>query len=295
MTEPTNASEAVDELIGILDLERIEVDRFRGFTPDSRSIRVFGGQVISQALVAAYRTVEDRSCHSLHAYFIRPGNPEIPILYEVDRARDGNSFTTRRVVAIQNGEQIFNLAASFHVAEEGFEHQTDMPDIPQPEDLEPDQEMRVRLTKSLPENIAKVFRVEPPLEIRSVNPQNIVDPQVLEPLNYSWIRLRKPIEGEPRLHQAVLAYASDMSLLDTSVRPHGVNFFKGSQMASLDHAMWFHDDFRADDWLLYVQKSPKASQGRGMNFGRIYRRDGLLVATVAQEGLIRPFKKKPKT
>ena len=283
-------TDPVDELIQILDLERIERNRYRGCTPASRSIRVFGGQVISQALMAAYRTVEDRMCHSLHAYFIRPGDPSIPILYEVDQSRNGRSFTTRRVVAIQDGEQIFNLAASFHVAETGFEHQSDMPDVPPPEDLPPEQDQRKAIARMLPPEMAKSFEVEQPIDLRPVQPQNIVNPQKLEPINNVWLRLKKPISDDKTLHQVVLAYASDMTLLDTCVRPHGVNFFHGTQMASLDHAMWFHDDFRADDWLLYSQDSPRASGGRGMNRGTIYTRDGRLVASVAQEGLIRPLK-----
>ncbi|HBJ91782.1 acyl-CoA thioesterase II [Ponticaulis sp.] len=283
----------VDELVGILDLERIEVDRFRGFTPPSRSIRIFGGQVISQALVSACRTVDGPICHSLHAYFIRPGNPEVPILYEVDRARDGKSFATRRVIAIQNGEQIFNLAASFHTKEEGFDHQQDMPDVPAPEDLTSEAEQRLSMAQQLPEPMKSAFMAEQPIDIRSVKPQNIINPQKLDPENFTWIKLKKRVAADDQhTHHTILAYASDMSLLDTCVRPHGVNFFKGAQMASLDHAMWFHGDFRADEWLLYVQESPKASNGRGMNFGRIYRRDGVLIATVAQEGLIRPYKSK---
>jgi len=288
----TQTSEAVDELIGILDLERIERNRFRGFTPDSRSIRVFGGQVISQALVAACRTVEDRECHSLHAYFIRPGNPEIPILYEVDPSRDGRSFTTRRVVAIQDGEQIFNLAASFHIREDGFEHQSGMPDAPAPEDLTDQSVHRMELAAKLPEDIASAFRAEQPLDLRPVHPQSFINPQKLPPINHVWLRLKKKIEDAPYLHRAILAYASDMTLLDTCVRPHGVNFFKGAQMASLDHAMWFHDDFRIDDWLLYAQDGPRASGGRGFNRGEIFTRDGRMVASVAQEGLIRPVRKK---
>ena len=287
-------TDPVDELIQILDLERIERNRYRGFTPASRSIRVFGGQVISQALMAAYRTVEDRMCHSLHAYFIRPGDPSIPILYEVDQSRNGRSFTTRRVVAIQDGEQIFNLAASFHIAETGFEHQADMPDVPPPEELPTEQDQRQALAKILPPEMAKSFEVEQPIDLRPVRPQNIMDPQKLEPVNYVWLKLKKGISGDLPLHQVILAYASDMTLLDTCVRPHGVNFFRGAQMASLDHAMWFHDDFKTDEWLLYAQDSPRASGGRGLNRGTIYTRDGRLVASVMQEGLIRPYQKTAK-
>ena len=291
MASETNHPDAVDELIGILDLERIEVNRFRGFTPDGRSIRVFGGQVISQALVAAYRTVENRLCHSLHAYFIRPGDPSVPILYEVDQSRDGRSFTTRRVVAIQNGEQIFNLAASFQVNEEGFDHQSEMPDVPGPDDLIPDHASRIEIAKDLPAKFAKEFAKTPPIDLRFVTPQNMKAPEKLSPVNYVWMRLNKPISDDPILHQVILAYASDMTILDTCARPHGVNFFTRTvQMASLDHAMWFHAPFKSDEWLLYAQDSPRASGGRGFNRGSVYRQDGVLVASVTQEGLIRPTK-----
>ena len=291
MVADNKEPDPVDELIGILDLERIEVSRFRGLTPDGRSMRVFGGQVISQALVAAYRTVEDRLCHSLHAYFIRPGDPSIPILYEVDQSRDGRSFTTRRVVAIQNGEQIFNLAASFQVFEEGYEHQAEMPDVPGPDDLKPEHETRLEVAKTLPEKYAKEFAKTPPIDLRFVTPQNMRAPEKLPPFNAVWMRLNKPIADDPILHQVVLAYASDMSLLDTCARPHGVNFFTRTvQMASLDHAIWFHAPFKSDEWLLYAQDSPRASGGRGFNRGSVYRQDGVLVASIAQEGLIRPIR-----
>ena len=290
---PLNSDDGpVKELLSILDLERIEVNMFRGFTPPSRLIRVFGGQVISQALVAAYRTVSNRRCHSLHAYFIRPGNPEIPIIYEVDQSRDGRSFTTRRVVAIQNGEQIFSLAASFHEDEDGFSHQSDSPSAPPPENLTSQFDRRLEVASRLPENLAKAFEAEPPIDVRPVHPQSLLDPRVLEPINHAWIRLKEAIGDEDWLHQAVLAYASDMTLLDTCVRPHGVNFLNGAQMASLDHVMWFHEPFRIDEWLLYAQDSPKAFGGRGFNRGTLFTRDGRLVASVAQEGLIRPARPK---
>lgn len=290
MSPLTGEETPVVELLKVLDLERIEVNRFRGFTPPARSIRVFGGQVISQALIAAYRTVTNRRCHSLHAYFIRPGNPEIPILYEVDQSRDGRSFTTRRVVAIQNGEQIFSLAASFHEDEPGFEHQSDIPDVPSPESLKSQFELRKEQADQLPEGLAKSMKAQAPIDIRPIHPQNLVNPQVLDPINYAWLKVREEIGDEVWLHQAILAYASDMTLLDTCVRPHGVNFFKGAQMASLDHVMWFHETFRIDDWLLYAQDSPKAFGGRGFNRGTLFTREGRLVASVAQEGLIRPRK-----
>ena len=213
------------------------------------------------------------------------------VLYEVDQSRDGRSFTTRRVVAIQNGKQILNLAASFQVKEDGFEHQAKMPEIKGPETLPSSWEGQLELAKELPEEIAKSFRAEPPIDVRPVEPQNLAHPKVMKPENHVWIRLKKTIDPNPILHQVVLAYASDMTLLDTAARAHGVNFFKGSQMGSLDHAIWFHEPFRTDDWMLYAQDSPKASGGRGFTRGSIYTKDGTLVASVAQEGLIRPIRK----
>ena len=292
---PTDLPEKdpVAELLEILELERIEVNRFRGFTPPSRSIRVFGGQVIAQALIAAYKTVTDRACHSMHAYFIRPGDPSIPILYEVDQARDGRSFTTRRVVAIQNGEQIFNLAASFQVHEEGFHHQFPMPETTSPEAVGSMDEAREKLAQKVKsEEAARQLRTPGPIDVRPVKPQNFVKPEKMDTDNPVWMKLKRRMGDEPYLHHAVLAYASDMTLLDTCVRPHGVNFFtRNVQMASLDHAIWFHEPFRADEWLLYAQDSPSASGGRGFNRGSVYTSDGRLVASIAQEGLIRPVSK----
>ncbi len=281
-------ADAVEDLIQLLNLEQIEVNLFRGHSPDSSWQRVFGGQVIGQALVAAYRTVEDRVCHSLHAYFIRPGDPKIPIVYEVDRSRDGKSFTTRRVVAIQHGKQIFNLAASFQTPEQGFEHQSTMPDVPMPEDLPSERELRKAIESQLPEAIQKHFARPRPIEIRPVNPQHYIDPAPMEPVQHVWVRARKEIGNDIALNQCILAYASDMTLLDTCVRPHGVSWVSGKlQSASLDHAMWFHQPFSINEWMLYTQDSPSASGARGLNRGSIYTRDGRLVASVAQEGLIR--------
>lgn len=293
MTEEFNSGDPVETLLNILEIERIEVNRFRGFTPESRSVRVFGGQVIAQALVAAYRTVEGRLCHSLHGYFIRPGDPTIPILYEVDQSRDGRSFTTRRVVAIQYGEQIFVLSASFQVAEEGYEHQFEMPDVPPPDGLISDSEVRAKLAnETTSAEMAKHLRQPSPIDVRHVHQQNFLKPEKLSTRNPVWMRVKSEVADEPYLHHALLAYASDMTLLDTCVRPHGVNFFSGKvQMASLDHAMWFHQPFRADDWLLFDQDSPSAAGARGFNRGSVYRPDGTLVASIAQEGLIRPIHK----
>lgn len=282
-------TDAVEDLIQILNLEKIEENLFRGHSPDESWQRVFGGQVIGQALVAAYRTVEERVCHSLHGYFIRPGDPKVPIVYEVDRARDGRSFTTRRVVGIQHGKQIFNLAASFQVPEKGFEHQASMPDVPKPEDLPNELDLRQAVISQLPPDIAKHFARPRPIEIRPVNPQKYINPEPMEATQYVWFRARKEIEeGNFALNQCIMAYASDMTLLDTCVRPHGVSWLSGKlQSASLDHAMWFHAPFQADEWLLYAMDSPSASGARGFNRGAIFTRDGRLVASVAQEGLIR--------
>ena len=282
-------TDAVEDLIALLDLEVIEQNLFRGHNPEVTWQRVFGGQVIAQALVAAYRTVpEDRICHSLHAYFIRPGDPHIPILYEVDRARDGRSFTTRRVVAIQHGKQIFNLAASFQIQEDGFEHQIDMPEVALPETLPTDRERREKIADQLPEAIAKHFARPRPIEIRPVNPQDFINPKKAPPFQDVWMRATSPVPDDIRLNQAMLAYASDMTLLDTCSRPHGVSWVSGKlQSASLDHALWFHHPVKMDDWLLYAQDSPSAQGARGFNRGSIYTREGKLVASVAQEGLVR--------
>lgn len=282
-------TDAVEDLIALLDLEVIEQNLFRGHNPEVTWQRVFGGQVIAQALVAAYRTVpEDRICHSLHAYFIRPGDPHIPILYEVDRARDGRSFTTRRVVAIQHGKQIFNLAASFQIQEDGFEHQIDMPDVALPENLPTDRERREKIADKLPEAIATHFARPRPIEIRPVDPQDFINPQKMKPFQDVWMRATAAVPDDIRLNQAMLAYASDMTLLDTCARPHGVSWVSGKlQSASLDHALWFHHPVKMDDWLLYAQDSPSAQGARGFNRGSIYTREGKLIASVAQEGLVR--------
>lgn len=281
-------SDAVENLVNILDLEKIEENLFRGYNPEVTWQRVFGGQVIGQALVAAYRTVEDRICHSLHAYFLRPGDPHLPILYEVDRSRDGKSFTTRRVVAIQHGQQIFNMAVSFQVPEEGLEHQDRMPIVPQPEDLLPDYELRKAVADQIPPGMQKHFNRPRPIEMRPIDPTDYLHSKPGDPVNNVWIRASREVGDDVALNQCILGYASDMSLLDTSLRPHGKTWFDGKvQSASIDHAMWFHRPFRADEWLLYLQDSPSASGARGFNRGSIYRRDGTLVASVAQEGLIR--------
>ncbi len=285
------AKTPIEEVLGLLDLEKIEENIFRGVSPRDRVQRVFGGQVLGQALVAAGRTVEGRVCHSFHGYFLRAGDPRVPILYEVDRSRDGASFTARRVVAIQHGQQIFTLAASFQVTEQGYEHQFDMPAVPSPETLLDEQTLRAReLDRMSPE--AREWAMRPrPIEIRPVEPHGFADRGKYPPLDNIWIRAAGPVPDDVALQQAVLAYASDMSLLDTALLPHGVNYHSGIQVASLDHAMWFHRSFRVDDWLLYAQDSPSASGARGFNRGAVYSRDGRLVASVVQEGLMRPRRK----
>ncbi len=267
---------ALDELVTLLDLEPLEVNLFRGVSPDDDRQRVFGGQVAGQALVAAGRTVERGSVHSLHAYFLRPGDPAVPIVYEVDRIRDGRSFTTRRVVGIQHGEAILNLQASFHTEEPGFDHQAPMPQAPDPETLP-------RVDEEASPHLSPIdFRwVDvPPWERRGP----VTDRQQL------WMRADGHLPDDPLLHACVVAYASDYTLLGCSLAPHGKSWLDNDlMMASLDHAMWFHRPFRADDWLLYNQVSPSASGARGLAYGGIFTRAGALAVSVVQEGLIRPI------
>ena len=262
-----------DNLIETLKLERIEVNLFRGTAPANQGPRIFGGHVIAQALLAAYETVQDRICHSLHCYFIRPGDPSVPILYEVDRARDGRTFTTRRVTAIQHGQQIFNLASSFQVLEDGLEHQDDMPDVTPPGDLPSD---------------TREGDWGRPIEMRHVDPHDFTQAHVSPPVQNIWMRATTPLGDDVAINQAVIAYASDMSFLSTGMRPHGL-FWQtaGLQTASLDHAIWFHRPSSLNDWHLYAQKSPSASGARSFNLGEIYSQDGRLVASTAQEGLMR--------
>jgi len=276
-----------------LQLERLEVNLFRGVTPDDRPGRIFGGQVIAQSLLAAYETVEDRVCHSLHCYFIRPGDPTVPIIFEVDRSRDGGSFTTRRVIAVQHGQQIFNLAASFQVSEDGFEHQIPMPKTPTWQEMPDEREARRAMMEKHPEQFKGWMDRHQPIELRSEDARTYFTQGPSDPESASWIRCRDSVGEDFRMHQVVLAYASDMNLLSTSMRPHGVHWqTPGFQSASLDHAMWFHRPVNIENWHLYHQDSPSASGGRGFIRGSIYAEDGTLVASVAQEGLIRL--RKPK-
>ncbi|UUP17469.1 acyl-CoA thioesterase II [Nitratireductor thuwali] len=283
-------STAMQELLDILNLEPLEHNLFRGRSPQVGWQRVFGGQVIGQALVAAQRTVDaDRHVHSLHCYFMRPGDPQVPIVYDVDRIRDGGSFTTRRVVAIQHGHAIFSLSASFQIDEEGLEHQLPMPtDVPPPEELRSQREFLAAYGDSVPENIRRYWERERPLEIRPVNVEHYTTRNKLPPFQNVWLRTTGPVPRDRALQAAVLAYLSDMTLLDTSTFAHGRSVFDPQlQMASLDHAMWFHRPDPLDDWLLYTQDSPSAQGARGLSRGCIYSRAGTLVASVAQEGLVR--------
>jgi acyl-CoA thioesterase II len=284
---------ALDDLIDILELEQLEVNLFRGISPDEDRQRVFGGQVAGQALVAAGRTVDDGQVHSLHAYFLRPGDPRIPIIYDVDRIRDGRSFTTRRVVAIQHGRAIFNLSASFQVAEEGPEHQYAMPAAPDPETLPTIRERLEPYADRFPEAFLDYIRRDRPIDTRSAQLPRWLDPEpgVREPEQLVWFRADGVLPDDPLLHDCVVAYASDLTLLDTAVMAHARSWDDDRFMiASLDHAMWFHRPLRADQWLLYHQRSPSAHGARGLAEGYIYRQDGALAVTVIQEGLIRPVK-----
>jgi acyl-CoA thioesterase-2 len=282
------------ELLALLDLAALERGVFQGKSGTAGAGRVFGGQVLAQALVAAGRTVpEGRLCHSLHAYFLRPGDPARPIRYQVDPSRDGGSFSARRVVALQDGKgearQIFTLAASFHKSEAGFEHQAPMPDVPPPEALQDEQVGRLADTSLTPELRALIARARP-FETRPVILRPLGDGPASAPVNHVWVRAKGDPGDDPALHRALLAFASDMSLLSTALMPHGRNLLSDIQIASIDHAMWFHRPFRVDDWLLFAQDSPSASGARGFSRGAIYARDGRLVASMAQEGLIRARK-----
>lgn len=288
MTDASPAALAAS-LVDLLEIEEIDTDLYRGKRQPGGSGRVFGGQVIAQALQAAQRSTDaPKTAHSLHAYFMRPGDEQHPILYRVVRDFDGRSFATRRVIAMQKGKPILNMACSLQAPEEGFTHQDAMPDVPPPEDLQSDHDLRAASAEQIPEPFRAIFARQRPIEIRPVEPRNWVNPTVGPPCQHSWFRIVAPIGDDPAMHRAILAYASDMSLLGTATLPHGVNWITpGFQTASLDHALWLHEDFRADDWLLYACDSPWAGHARGFNRGKIFARDGRLVASVAQEGLIR--------
>ena len=287
------AKKALNKLIKLLDLEHLEENLFRGQSENIGGPRVFGGQVIGQALTAAVRTVPSkRFVHSLHAYFLRPGDMEYPIIYDVERTRDGGSFTTRRVVAIQKGEPIFDMALSFHKKEKGTSHQIDMIDIPGPEECISELEVKKKMIDKVPLKYRDFFLRERPIEIRNLPGEGMFEePKKKPPHKHVWMKAVGKIPDDVVQHQAILAYASDMGLLSTSMNPHRLSFAKGNVMsASLDHAMWFHRPFRADEWMLYSTDSPSASNARGFNRGSVYTEDGVLVASAVQEGLMRIVK-----
>ncbi|MEC7379533.1 MAG: acyl-CoA thioesterase II [Pseudomonadota bacterium] len=279
----------LNKIIEILDLEEIEQNHYLATSPNEGWQRVYGGQVIGQALVAASRTVaDDRQAHSLHGYFLRAGDKDKPILYKVDRIRDGKSFTTRRVMAIQHGQAIFTMSISFQVTEDGLSHQFPMPETPGPDNLLGEEEVRAEQAKNWPEEFQETFSGSSAIELRPVEPLDLMNPQKTDPTQRCWMRCGETLPDDPRLHQCVLAYLSDWSLLDTATRPHGISFLQDNiQVASLDHAMWFHRPVRADEWMLYDQDSPSASGARGFNRGLIYNQAGELVASTTQEGLMR--------
>jgi acyl-CoA thioesterase-2 len=282
-------STVLSELVALLGLERLELNLFRGQSQNLGWGRVFGGQVLGQALSAAAQTApESRIVHSLHGYFLRPGDTDKPIIYDVDRIRDGQSFTTRRVVAIQGGRPIFSMSASFQTPEDGFDHQDAMPEAPDPETLASESTLAARIAHMIPEPLRTQVIAERPIEVRPVVPLNPLRPDVRPPHRELWYRANGTLADTPALHQYLLAYASDFNFLGTSMQPHGVSWLSPKmQVASLDHAMWFHRPFRFDDWLLYTIDSPSSHGGRGFVRGRFFDRQGRLVASTAQEGLIR--------
>ena len=284
-------NDASVELLSLLDIEQLEQNLFRGIgTGGETSTRIFGGHVIAQALAAAYRTVEERMCHSLHAYFVRPGNPVVPVVYQVDQTRDGASFTTRRVVAIQNGKQILTMSASFHIKEDGFHHQHEMPRVQGPEGLLERADLRAGVADQFSEKSRLEFMRQRPIEVREIAPRDFFDPPPTSDLNHLWFRMPTARMANKRMQQCLLAYASDLNLLGSALRPHGISFFQKTIMnASLDHAMWFHAPIQFDQWHLYTMDSPFSGGARGFNRGSIYAYDGTLVASVAQEGLIRKY------
>lgn len=279
----------VEALVALMDLEEVVADRYLGQTIDLGWGRLFGGHVMGQALAAASRTVPSEwLAHSLHAYFLRPGAVDAPVLYEVDRIRSGKSFATRRVVARQRTEVILNMSASFHREEQGFEHQLTMPTVPDPEDLESDVEARRAVADQIPEKYRDSWIRDRPIEMRPVQPFHFLTPEVREPHRQVWFRTHHPVPDDPLLQRCLLAYSSDFALLSTAMLPHGMTFMRPEmQVASIDHAMWIHREFRIDDWLLYSMDSPSASNATGFVRGSIFDRQGRQVASVAQEGLMR--------
>jgi acyl-CoA thioesterase II len=288
MTEPT-AEALAARLIDLLDVETIDTDLYRGARQGGGIGRVFGGQVIAQALQSAQRSVEDgKIAHSLHAYFMRPGDEDLPILYRVVRDFDGRSFANRRVIAMQKGRPILNMIANFQRPEDGLTHQDGIPDVPPPEALEAERDLALSFADAIPENFRPYFLRPRAVEIRPVNPRDWFSLGKAPPVQHNWLRVAAPLPDDPAIHRAILAYASDMALLGTSLLPHGMHWLTHKvQTASIDHALWLHEPFRADEWLLYTCDSPWAGHARGYSRGRIFTRDGRLVASAAQEGLIR--------
>jgi acyl-CoA thioesterase-2 len=279
----------LEDLQKQFQLERLEVNLFRGQSRDTGSPQVFGGQVLGQALMAAHSTIDDgREVHSLHAYFLRRGDFNKPIVYSVDRSRDGGSFSARRVVAIQDGEQIFICSASFQTPEKGLEYQASAPQVPSPEELKPFAKPSPAEIEKLPDKLKRWLQIERPFEFRPVQPYNPLNPVACAPVRQIWMRAVDRLPDDPALHRCLLAYVSDYWLLDTSTMPHGSSFLRGNLiMASIDHAIWFHRPARVDEWLLYSLDSPSSSGARGFARGSFYTRDGVLAASTAQEGLIR--------
>ncbi|OEY65762.1 acyl-CoA thioesterase [Marinobacter sp. X15-166B] len=280
--------EVTRKLVELLDVSPTGGDHFQGDSEDVGFPNLFGGQVLGQALMAATRTVDDRMPHSMHAYFLRPGNPRLPVDYEVQRVRDGGSFSVRRVSARQEGREILTCAVSLQIEEQGLEHQFDMPEAPPLDTLRSDQDLFKPMASRLPEKLRHLWEREQPIEFRTTEPQDPLNPQVKPPYAQSWLRVQGELPDDPILHRCLLAYLSDFTLLATSLKPHGCSLLvPDMQIASLDHALWFHREFRIDDWLLYDKDSPSASGGRGLTRGAFFNREGVLVASAAQEGLIR--------
>ncbi len=281
-------TEVLTQLIDVLNLRQIDDLVFEGVSEDLGFKNVFGGQVCGQAMMAAYRSIDERIAHSMHGYFLRPGDHSLPIQYEVQKLRDGGNFSARRVIARQHDKEIFTLNASFQKREHGLSHQFDMPDATEPDVLLSELEMRRRFKHLIPEKLREQFTRDRPIEIRPVNPVNYSNPDVRAPYKQNWFRAVGKLPNDTALHQCILTYASDFGLLGTSMLPHGVSFAqKSMQVASIDHALWFHRPFRVDEWLLYDMDSPSSSHGRGFNRGNIYNQQGELVASVCQEALIR--------
>lgn len=284
----TDENSAMGKLVHTLELEVLEQNLFRGRSPDDGWQRVFGGQVVGQALRAATHTVEGRFAHSLHAYFMRPGDPKIPIIYEVERTRDGRAFSTRRVIAIQHGKPIFTMSCSFHMDEPGFTHQIEMPDVPGPDELPSEDELRGKLLENMPAPIRAYWQKERPVEVRPVDISRYIAPKKAKPIQHAWLRPTGALPADLALHQCAIAFATDIALLDTALVPHGRTLFDPTlALASIDHALWFHKPVHFDDWMLYSTDSPVTSGARGYTRGTLFTRKGELIASTTQEGLIR--------